>query len=172
MWGHAASLYSFGLPRPQVLFHRAAPCQYPSRPSLYRRFLPSWMIWHLSLLRSHRLIPPPIIFSNFYQLLHFQSVKHHRASPLSVQLEFSLCWVTVIFPDTMYSWSLFRISLMWQPGSSTNTRLLQVRTWSPTMSAFRLPPEPCWEQGLLFPRCSCLTFPNQKAAKIKDVCTV
>lgn len=113
-----------------------------------------------------------IIFSNFYQLLHFQSVKHHRASPPSVQLEFSLCWVTVIFPDTMYSWSLFRISLMWQPGSSTNARLLQARTWSPTMSAFRLPPEPCWEQGLLFPRCSCLTFPNQKAAKIKDVCTV
>lgn len=151
MWGHAASLYSFGPPRPQVLFYQAAPCQYPSGPSLDQRFLPvegfgispCWnptgAFLHLST-----------IFFHFFQLLHFQSNtiglpyllcswgSGHSAEPLSSS-------------QTQYSWSSLRMSLMCQPGSSTNTRLLQVRTWSPTMSAFRLPPQPCWGQPSSFP---------------------
>lgn len=37
----------------QMRSYTASPCWYPSRPSLYQRFLPSWRIWHLSLLKPH-----------------------------------------------------------------------------------------------------------------------
>lgn len=161
MWRHAA-IHSFGLPRPQVLFCTAAPCQYPRRPRSYQRFLPSWRIWHLSLLKSHWFISSlTTIFSNFFQLLHFQ-LNTIGLPHLLCSWGFSISAECLSSYQTLYSWSLFLISSTRQPGSSTNAQLLQVTRWSPKRSAFRLPSEPCQGQGLLLPRCSCLTFPNQK----------
>lgn len=138
MWGHAASLYSFGLLMPQVLSYRAAPCQYPSRPQLVPKVSSSWRIWHLSLLKLHWRISPPAY--NFFPTFSsfFTSNQTPQGFPTFLQLGFQ----PLSSSQTQCSWSLFFISLTGQPGSSTNTWLLQVRTWSLTMSAFRIPPQP------------------------------
>lgn len=148
MQGHAAGSHSFWLPKPQVLFHRASPCQDPRRPSLYQGFFPSWRTWQLSLLSSCGPIPPACLSSfqpvyhlpNLLHLLHFQSVKCSRASPPSVQLGFSLSSLLGLchLPTCYVVCSLSHISLMWWSDSSTSVWLLHVRTQSPTMPACRL----------------------------------
>lgn len=139
MWGHAASFYSFGLPRPQVLFYGAAPCQYPSRPQLVPKVSSSWRIWHLSSLKSHWSISPPVyIFSHFFQLLHFQS-NTIRLPHLLCSWGFSLCHLPRHSIPDLCSASPQQANLAPQQTHGCSK-------WGHLrMSAFRLPPQPCWD---------------------------